>query len=365
MNARPEQSVPRSLFGLGIMAVFALGTVERSAACQCIYPMTVTTSVSSTVVCYGSSLTITGSAHDADGLKKVELYVDNQKVCENTNPSYCVTVFIFDLSCTQYFASYTALGQHTAYTKAYDCCNNSKQSDPVTFKCIGGPIESLDSCAEPYGKYLLLTNPASQSPLETYRAKPGQPSGTTYKWEISSGGTNAHIEGSDTGSSVTLKADAEGDVTLKLAYTLGNTSCISYLYTAVQKPNQGNSSIVCDGWQWSCGGPGNPYMEATRFVAYYVRDVANRPVPHALWDETWAGGCNLQENDVYTDCAGAVIDTIWIWVNRYCDGDGVLCSDTQTFKVAGWPATGSFWTNSVTFNDGGGAQTTIRPSVLT
>lgn len=198
-----------------------------------------------------------------------------------------------------------------------------------------------------------MANPATMSVPEEYRATPGQPTGTTYKWEISSGADKAHIIGSDTSSTVTLRADAEGDFTLKLTYTLGGSSCVSYFDTAVQKPNQDNSYVECYGWGWVCWTlPDPPYMEATRYVDYYIRDGSNRPVPHALWDETWASGCNLTEADAYVNCYGYGRDTIWVWAHLYCNKRGVICSDTQTIKVEGWPVTGYFWTNHMTFNDG-------------
>ena len=60
------------------------------------------------------------------------------------------------------------------------------------------------------------------------------------------------------------------------------------------------------------------------------------------------------EHDDYTACNGLITDTIYIWCAQSCDGDRVLCSDHQTIKVAGWPVSGFFWTNDMTFYDGGG-----------
>ncbi|MCD6298405.1 MAG: hypothetical protein J7M30_14760, partial [Deltaproteobacteria bacterium] len=229
-------------------------------------------------------------------------------------------------------------------------CNTSSKSTKIY--TIGGPIESRDNCGEPYGKYLLLANPASSSPTDNYRAKQGQPNGVTYKWEISGGSSKAHIVGSDTGSTVELKADQEGDLTVKLTYIKSDTTCESYLQTAVQKPNQSNSYRECDGWAWFCGTPPNQYMEAYRYVHDHIRDAANRPIPHAKLDEAWAGGCGLKEKDGRTDCNGNAVDTMWMFRYSYCDSQGTICSTTQYHKVAGWPTTGYFWTTAVKWYDG-------------
>jgi hypothetical protein len=228
-------------------------------------------------------------------------------------------------------------------------CGSNKSKDVTIF---GGEIEPQDGCSD-YGKFLLLWNPASSSPLEFYMVPTGQPSGTTYKWEISIGVSKAEIAGSDTGSSVSLKPLAEGDLTLKLTYTYEEHTCIQTLATAVQKPNMNNSSVVCGLGPWWCNThPNPPYMEAKRYVKYYIRDGSNRPVYKAFWDESWTGGCSLAEGDVDTDCEGCASDTIWCRRYWYCDARGLICSDTQNIKVSGWPASGYFWTNTMRFTDG-------------
>ena len=121
--------------------------------------------------------------------------------------------------------------------------------------------------------------------------------------------------------------------------------------TAVQKPSQANSFIICYSGPWGCP-PTYSQMFASGDVHFYIRDSAGRPVQHALWDESWAGGCITIQQDVYTDCDGHVRDHIEIFRPWYCDSRGSICSDTQTGKIAGWPATGYFWTYNITFYDG-------------
>lgn len=230
-------------------------------------------------------------------------------------------------------------------------CGSDKSKNVLIF---GGEIEPQDPCPD-NGPFLLLWNPASASLIENFKAKDpsNQPSGITYKWEITSGNSNAHIVGSSTSSMVALKADQLGDLTLKLTYTYEELTCVSTLDITVQKPSITQSSIVCNGQSWRCPWPYEPpLMRADRHVHYYVRDSSGNAVPHAKWDETWSGGCNLTPNDVPTDCAGHVHDHIWIERNSRCDSAGLLCTDYQTIKVAGWPATGYFWTNNLEFRDG-------------
>lgn len=236
------------------------------------------------------------------------------------------------------------------------CCSSCTVSggtmgDTIDIKVVGGAIVILDACGDTNGKYLLLANPASSSPLESYGREPGQPTGTTYKWEISSGDDKAHIVGSDTDTTVDLKADAEGDLTLKLTCTYDSLVCVSTLDTSVHKPNKANSSVTCTPVTWRCFIT-PPYMDAWRYVYYYIRDGSNNDVPHALWDESWSGGCNLDEGDAYTNCGGVVTDMIWCWRSSICNSHGILCSDTQTIKISGWPVSGVFWTNTMRFVDG-------------
>lgn len=234
----------------------------------------------------------------------------------------------------------------------------------ITILLFGGYIESLDFCCDPDhvctepGDLLLLKNPANESPSEGYQAKPGQPSGTTYKWEITAGTDKAHIAGSDTGSGVTLQADAEGDLTLQLTYTYGGANCVYALDTSVQKPNQGYSFWECYRGGWWCPNPAGPpgTMWADLDVVYHVRDAQNRPVPHALWDETWgSGACGLRSEgwDGPTDCDGVAPDHFHLpWNNTYCDARGLLCTQHQTIKVAGWPDSGYFWERDAGLMDG-------------
>lgn len=245
------------------------------------------------------------------------------------------------------------------YTVRAQCCISCTVSggtvgDTIDIRVIGGDIVVLDFCGDTNGKYLLLENPASTSLIDSYEREPGQPAGTTYKWEISSGDDKAHIVGSDTNPKVDLRADAVGDLTLKLTCTYGSSVCVSTLDTSVQKPNQANSYVTCSPHYWGdCYPPPMPpYMEAWRYVYYYIRDGEDRAVPHAKLDETWAGGCGLDEEDGETNCYGIEADTIWCWRTLYCDSRGIICSDTQTIKVSGWPASGFFWTNTMRFVDG-------------
>jgi hypothetical protein len=211
---------------------------------------------------------------------------------------------------------------------------------------LGGPIQVLDSCGDPYGKYLRLTNPVSSSPTEDFECAPDQPSGTTYKWTISSGSDNAHIEGSDTNYTVTLQADLEGDFTLQLEYIKGGGSCIATLDTAVQKADQYLSTVECGGGWGKCYP--NGWMEAQRNVLYTIRDGFYRPIPHASWDETlhqedgWP--CNeLEPSDGSADCQGSGTDIFWIMMPIECDNWGTLCWEYQTIMVDGWPVNDYFW----------------------
>jgi len=215
----------------------------------------------------------------------------------------------------------------------------------VEVKVIGGDIVPGDPCGDPYGKYLLLTNPVSSSPLEPYRSHLDQPTGTTYKWEISVGQANAHIDGPDTQYFVNLKADAEGDLTLKLTYTYGDCSCEYTLDTAVQKPNQATSSMECGQCYGQICQFLPPLFGVQRDVLYTIRDDAGRPVPHAYWDETWAGTYFPPGGwDGPADCAGRVPDHFQIYEQWPCSGSGnTLASDVQRIKVSGWPSEGWFW----------------------
>lgn len=231
-------------------------------------------------------------------------------------------------------------------------CGSSKSDAVLIF---GGEIEPQDPCPDS-GEFLLLWNPASSSLIENFKAKnpSNQPPGTTYKWEITSGGSNAHIVGSSTSSTVALKADQLGDLTLKLTYTYGELTCVSTLDITVQKPSMANSSRVCGKAFWRCDAlPAPPYMEATRKVIDTIRDDSDRPVSHAELDETWSGTCPLDELDGYSDCNGEAIDTIFQWRWWYCGSHGgLICESSQSIKVAGWPESESFWTDTMRFTDG-------------
>jgi hypothetical protein len=230
-------------------------------------------------------------------------------------------------------------------------CGSNKSKDVIIF---GGEIQPQDDCPN-HGKFLLLWNPASSSSPEYYSAPSGQPSGTTYKWEISSGASNAEIDGSDTGSSVSLKPLAEGDLTLKLTYTYEEHTCIETLGTAVQKPNKDNSYVTCGTRGGFCQ-PGK--RGAYRNLYYHIRDGAGRPIPHARWDEWWhfSGfpppyGCCWSGGDWYADCDGKVRDHLGIEEPKNCDNCGLLCSDRQTIKVSGWLVSGHFWDNNLYYYD--------------
>jgi len=242
------------------------------------------------------------------------------------------------------------------YSVRAKCCSScSATGDTITIKVIGAPIRVLDSCGDPYGKYLVLANPASSSPTEHYAAASGQSSGTTYKWTITSGSDKAHILGPDTGSTVALKADAEGDLTIQLTYTLVGVSCSATLDTAVQKPSQTYSYVTCGPRGGYCS-PG--WRGAHRDLYYHIRDGEDRPIPHARWDEWWhcsgfppPSGCCWAGADADADCDGKVWDHLEVDEALNCDNWGLLCSDWQTIKVSGWPVSGHFWSNNLYYYD--------------
>lgn len=253
--------------------------------------------------------------------------------------------------------TYNNPGTKTATVKVYRdgvSCSPSYRSDAVTVHVLGGPIrilgiEGYPQCLDNIEKYLLLANPASTSPLETYGAATPQPTGTTYKWSIISGSSKAHIDGSDTSSTVKLRADAEGNLTLQLKYTKGSGSCTVSLNTAVQKPNKSASTALCMGGRGVCC-PG--FREAYRDVLYFIRDGTGKVVPHAFWDETlhqedgWPCD-NLIPGDVYTDCFGGVWDQFYIFEYADCSPwlGGSICWEWQSIKISGWPTSGAFWDN--------------------
>lgn len=227
------------------------------------------------------------------------------------------------------------------------CCSGACATcfETKDVKVIGGDIKSLDSCGGDIGKLLLLNNPASNSPTDQYERKSGQPTGTTYKWDISAGATNAHIVGSDEQYFVNLQADNEGDFTLRLTYTNGNVECTATLQSSVQKPSQANSGFSCGSDYNGICTLSPPLYRIMRDVLYYVRDGSGRAIPHALWDETWTGSAlPVGGWDGYTLCDGTALDHFSWYENVACDGSSTAYKqDVQTIKVAGWPSSGNFW----------------------
>jgi len=109
---------------------------------------------------------------------------------------------------------------------------------------FGGPITSTTDDTSLYVWYPASENAGHQ---KTFSATSGQPSGTTYSWQIAQGADKAHIVGSTTLAQVTLEPDAPsaspgGDVLLRLTYTYGGSQAPYDLALSVRKPDAGNSS---------------------------------------------------------------------------------------------------------------------------
>jgi hypothetical protein len=200
---------------------------------------------------------------------------------------------------------------------------------------------------------MLVNCPASNSSTHTFYSKEGQPTGTTYKWEIVSGADKAHIVGNDHNDYVWLQPDAGGAGTLRCRYTKWDStqnqdvSCDSTRSFWVQAPSQANSTRQINAF--SSGYQGGYYWMA-RTVTYTVRDQQSYPICGAYCDESFSNpsgpSCgSIQGGGADTDQNGVVTDLLYWRQLTPWDGSSLICQRTQSITVAGCPSAGSFWSN--------------------
>jgi hypothetical protein len=215
---------------------------------------------------------------------------------------------------------------------------------------------------------MLAVCPPSTSSPYTFTAAGGQPPGTSYKWEIVSGGDKAHIVGNDHNDYVWLQPDAGGAGTLRCRYTKWDStqnqdvSCDSTRSFWVQAPTQANSTRQINGFS---SGYQDGYYWMGRTVTYTVKDQAGMggyPICHAWWDETFSNdfppACTqlIQQGDGWTNAEGKPDNPPWnadvfFWYQQDpWDGWSLICDWTQTIKVSDCPENEDFWRNHIRFD---------------
>lgn len=196
------------------------------------------------------------------------------------------------------------------------------------------------------------------------RAADNQPTGTTYSWAVSNGAGKVAFIGSTTGSSATLKPTTEsvtqGDVTIRLTYSLEGQTATSSQTLTVHRPKAPSSSLSIGALQTYAGGLASNYtgpfanMYVTHYgggtniwvwgrtITYKSKSQFGRVLPDLKWDETVVGG-PVSQGDGYFDSTGTCFDGWFNSRNYTWDGtNDTVSSHTQTVKIGGW----HIWTNT-------------------
>lgn len=238
---------------------------------------------------------------------------------------------------------------------------------------IGGTIEPHDEEDDDWQK-LDVWCPASAnaSHRKMFKRVDGQPYGTNYLWEITSGATKAQIFGSATGPTVIVEpvapSSSPGDVTLRLTYSYSGLQCTSNIPLTVCRPDPGHSRYDQPPMQFLCNTTSRyvgteDNISTGVLVTYTFRDQFGGLMQNgrAYWDERiipnigGTGGSSSDGNgqatdyhyiitDSYTTCGWLPCDHLQldqrITVNGWASG---VCADEDWFP-AFWRFTIDFWT---------------------
>jgi len=281
-------------------------------------------------VCLGSGTThtISVTARDLDGIKSISISGNGvSKTCNYTPPT---TV---SKTCSTTWSSVgKQAGIYSFTAEITDACDNVVGTN-CTVSVMGGAITANGPC----DKKLVLYNPYNDAVavLDTYS---GVACSTSYNWIVDQGGDKAEVILGAKTITCTVRAKAAStavdDVRLRLTYTRGGVNCYSYFYTTVQKP----SSLTREDLGYDPPPTCNPQGDMTRWFRDTVHDQFGSTVANATWDESWTGGCGLEEGDTTTGCNGAMIgnDEWSRWGFACTVGNDLWCTDDQTVNVSGW-----------------------------
>ncbi len=153
------------------MLLAALSPLFACGGFQCTNPTSVSAGVSPSVNCLGATyvqgtVTIGASAHDADGLNKIEIYLDGQLV------QTCVlSGGPKDGSCSySWNTNNSSEGQHSYYAKAYDRCNNVTTS-PTYYARVDRTNPTVSLTAPANGACVSGTITVSASASDNFAVK--------------------------------------------------------------------------------------------------------------------------------------------------------------------------------------------------